>query len=991
MKRLIPALLLATSISYADIVIVNNDSGGEGFNDISSVSAVGGNTATTLGQQRLAVFEKAADILNATYDIAQAVKVASSFDPLTCSSGSAILGQAGPAAVEFDYSTHNITPHALYNQQLGSDSDSGTPEINAQFNSAIDNNDNCLYATNWYYGFDAPTGNDKSLLSVVLHEILHGMGFLSYMGSNGVSTGGWNTSNGFEEGFDPYTRMLKDESTGSMLTALSSSARVSAMTSGTNLVWSGTNVNTESSSYSAGVNNSQIQLYAPSSYASGSSVSHFDTAVTANELMEPQYTEFLDTAGLAEQLLVDIGWAYNSSNVPNSPPVITPITSITLAEDGTQNITLTATDADNDTLTYTLSSADSSLGASVSGSTLTLTPNANYNGSGSVTVQVSDGTDTDSDTATVNVTAVNDAPVLTGIGSQTMLEDTSVTITLGATDIENDTLTYSLVSSSAQLNASISGQVVTVTPVANYNGSGTISVQVTDGGLTDSETFNVTVQNNNDSPTLASISTTQFNYDSSTTVTLSGSDIDGDSLSFTAVSADTGIVTTSVSGDQLTLTSTSNVTASTTVTVTVDDGNATADTTFTVNLTDPNIVEPLSITIDGSSVSNGSTVTGLLSTITLLPAGGDEDFTFTAQFGGNDATGLLSTNGSTAILNLPEIGAFAGTYTIILTDGLGSSASFYIERPMRLSTSVTPVLEGSNTALILIEGAPATTEVLLDSDSTLSFSDIIGNTIASIETTDSANDDTITFNMASAMLETNDSTATTITASAANISDSLLEIEYVARRTVLLLITDEFGNPIPGAELNVTDERMSDWGLEADFTSDANGNITLELPQLALDLNISATEFDDLNLALNATDIDGTAVLLAINNAYELLGQVRASGFDFSNEAPVLEIILNDGSIEVPEIETLNNTQINYTWNSSLTSSIPETLIVRHSAVNDIEIALNPAFDTETVDIILVSEISTDTAADTAAGNALWLLFAGLLLIRRSQRISHNA
>ena len=57
MKRLIPALLLATSVSYADIVIVNNDSGGEGFNDISSVSAVGGNTATTLGQQRLAVFE----------------------------------------------------------------------------------------------------------------------------------------------------------------------------------------------------------------------------------------------------------------------------------------------------------------------------------------------------------------------------------------------------------------------------------------------------------------------------------------------------------------------------------------------------------------------------------------------------------------------------------------------------------------------------------------------------------------------------------------------------------------------------------------------------------------------------------------------------------------------------------------------------------------------------------------------------------------------
>lgn len=997
MKYLISVLLLATSSVYADIIIVNNDSTNEGFNDTSSVVAIGGNTATTLGQQRLAVFEKAADILNATYDIAQAVKVASSFDPLTCSSGSAVLGQAGPAAVEFDYSTHNITPHALYNQQLGSDSDSGTPEINAQFNSAIDNNDNCLYATNWYYGFDAPTGNDKSLLSVVLHEILHGMGFLSYMGSNGVSTGGWNTSNGFEEGFDPYTRMLKDESTGSMLTALSSSARVSAMTSGTNLVWSGTNVNTESPSYSAGVNNSQIQLYAPSSYESGSSVSHFDTAVTANELMEPQYTEFLNTAGLAEQLLVDIGWSYNTTNLPNSAPVMTQITSVTLAEDSTDTVSLSATDSDGDPLTFTLSSADSSLGASVTGTTLTLNPSTNYNGSGSVTVQVSDGTDTDSTTLTVNVTAVNDAPILTGIGNQTILEDTSVNITLNATDIENDTLAYSLVSASSQLNAVISGSVLTMTPASNYNGSGSITLQVSDASTSDSETFSVNVLNNNDAPTIASISTVEFNYDSSAAITLSGSDIDGDTLTYSAVSADTGIITTSIAGNQLTLTSASNAISSTTVTVTVDDGNANATTSFTVELTDPTIIEPLTLSIAGHSISGGDTITTLaLDSISMLPAGGDGGFTFTAEFNGADITSLLSTSGSSVVLDMPESGAFSGTYTVTMTDGLGSNASFYIERPLRLSTSVTPVLEGSSNVRLIIEGAPATTEILLDSDSSLSFSDANGVTIASVEASDSTNvaeSNTISptsFNAATAVLVTNDSTATTITASAANIPDTVFDVAYVARRTVTLTIFDESGNTVTDANIIIDDERMEEWELETEFTSASDGTITFDVPELELLINISAEEFNSLTYALPHTLSDSgneaSIVMAAVNTAYELTGVISAQGFDFNDEMPTLEIQLNDGSIAIPEVEQLNATQLQYTWASSLSSSLPEALSVSHSAVTNIDIALHPAFETEAIDIILISNNSTETAA----GNALWLLLAGLLLIRRTKLMNSD-
>ena len=124
-------------IAHGNIVIVNNDSAGEGFNDNTPVSTVGGNTGITLGEQRLNVFQRAADILNNTFDISAVVRVGSSFDPLECYPYSAVLGQAGPAALEFDSNTRNVTPHALYNQQVGYDADNSEVEITAQFNSSI--------------------------------------------------------------------------------------------------------------------------------------------------------------------------------------------------------------------------------------------------------------------------------------------------------------------------------------------------------------------------------------------------------------------------------------------------------------------------------------------------------------------------------------------------------------------------------------------------------------------------------------------------------------------------------------------------------------------------------------------------------------------------------------------------------------------------------------------------------------------------------------
>tara|TARA_B100000459_G_scaffold145669_1_gene110405 strand:+ start:6769 stop:9693 length:2925 start_codon:yes stop_codon:yes gene_type:complete len=967
-------VLAAPSLAQANIVIVNNDSAGEGFNDATSVSAVGGNPATALGQQRLNVFQRAADILNNTFDIAVTVRVGSSFDPLTCSSGSAVLGQAGPAAFDYNFSTRTITPHALYNQQVGYDADTGTVEINAQFNSSIDNNDNCLFNTNWYYGYDAPSGNDNSLLSVVLHEILHGMGFLSTLQSDGNSGGGWSTLEGFVEGFDPYTYKLKDASTGQMLTDQAAGTRSNVMRSGTNLVWSGTEANAESGNYSSGINSGEVQMYAPGSYKPGSSVSHFDTAMTPNELMEPQYTEFLDTAGLAEQLLVDIGWSYNAANAPNSPPSLSVIGNRSLSEDGSLNVALSATDADADSLTYSLGANSAALGASISGTTLNINPTADFNGSGTLTVNVTDGEDTDSETITVTVTPVNDTPVLASIGTQTVNEESSTSVTLSASDVDGDSLTYQLDSATAALGASVSGNTLSINPTTDFTGSGSVTVSVSDGSLSDSETFTVTVNNINDAPVLSAVSDLTIPEDTSTTITLTATDIDGDSLTFSAVSADTGVATVAVSGSTLTVTAATANSATTTITVTVSDGTLSADTSFSVELTDPSAVPPITMTLGGVSINDGATYEAPLGALTVTPAGGTGNYTISAFFNGEDGSELIS-NGS---LLMPDSGAFAGVYTLDVSDGSGNTATFYVERPLRLTASVDPLLQSTDSASLYIEGASAAATISLSATGGISFTDTTGAALTSIDAPDSTAD----FNRASVGLSLSAILNGTVTATASNIPDSELNLSIVASRTVTITVRDDSGRPVAGADITITDERVEGWGLDADSETDANGRATITLPATAVDIEIDGDEFssEELQVPANTNAVSVTLEPAAVS--YTLTGLIQAQGFNFDSELPEVRINLSDGSQSLADLNELSNTRVEYEWMSTLASALPESMTVDHSALPPVTVNLNPAASSEIVDITLITEADDDSATGAGAVG-IWATLILLGLRRR--------
>jgi len=310
---------LATQAA-ASFTLVNLDGAGEGFNDPAAFTPVGGNTATTLGGARLLAFQYAANLLGGLITSGVAIRVEIEMNPLGGDAGSAPLGAAGPNTVYRDFSGAPVATtwyvEALANKLANADLGPVTNDIGAVFNSDVDNG-TVLGTTNWYYGLDGNAGSDVDFVSVALHELVHGLGFLSLVDL---------TTGARLEGLpDAYMRHLEQHgATPPDYPSMTDPQRVTASISGPNLHWTGPAVTAETGSLSSGVSGGHVQMYGPNPQEPGSSVSHFDTALSPNQLMEPNYTVPMQTIGLAAQLLIDIGWSGTTAPPPGPPPTPPP-------------------------------------------------------------------------------------------------------------------------------------------------------------------------------------------------------------------------------------------------------------------------------------------------------------------------------------------------------------------------------------------------------------------------------------------------------------------------------------------------------------------------------------------------------------------------------------------------------------------------------------------------------------------------------------------
>lgn len=191
----------------------------------------------------------------------------------------------------------------------------------------------------------------------------------------------------------------------------------------------------------------------------------------------------------------------DSGTTTNNKPVLTAPANVTMDENTSRTVTLSASDRDNDSLTYTANSTSNSVTTKVVGNKLTLTASeVDSNKEVQVSVKVSDGKASDTESFTVTVKDVmvdNTAPsvALNPTSIELETDDSQVvTVTLSDQESSIESLVSEVsVSDMSVVSASLDS-TGNVTVTANSAGTAVVTYTVTDeGGLSTSAELAVSV------------------------------------------------------------------------------------------------------------------------------------------------------------------------------------------------------------------------------------------------------------------------------------------------------------------------------------------------------------------------------------------------------------------------------------------------------------------------------------------------------------------
>jgi uncharacterized delta-60 repeat protein len=385
------------------------------------------------------------------------------------------------------------------------------------------------------------------------------------------------------------------------------------------------------------------------------------------------------------------GTANFSLTNSNNPPVVT-ATNFNVAENSPNNTvvgTVTATNVDaGQTLTYSITAGNTGSAFAINSTTgqITVADGTQLNFESatktySLTVQAQDngtGTLTGSNTITLNLTDVNEAPVVTATSFNVAENSANGTVvgTVSASDVDaGQTLAYSITAGntgSAFAINSTTGQI-TVADGTQLNFEGTktysLTVQAQDNGtgtLTGNNTITINLTDVNEAPTVNAIAFNVAENSANGTVigTAPASDVDaGQTLTYSitggntgsafAINSSTGQITVA-DGTQLNFEGTKTYS----LTVQARDngtGTLTGSNTITLNLTDAN---------EAPSLTGNATLTAILEDATVN-LGDTIANLFSGKFSDVDAGASL---GGIAVIGNPTIAASTGNWQYS-TDG----------------------------------------------------------------------------------------------------------------------------------------------------------------------------------------------------------------------------------------------------------------------------------------------------------------------------------
>jgi alpha-methylacyl-CoA racemase len=234
---------------------------------------------------------------------------------MACDASSAIFAAStvGSPSRNFSGAINGTTwyPAALKNHLSATSGTVGSTNFNGDIG-----NTGCF--NNWYYGLDhtQPTG-DHDLLNVVMHEIAHHLGFVTFVN---LSTGARLSDSGacLSGCNDIFMTFLRDDTLSKNWPDMTNTERKNSAINTGKLVWNGAQAqHVKNMLLSNSLQNGYPEIYAPNPLVSGSSVNHWNTTVKYNKIVNGNIPremmiydpEIIHDMALTVALMRDIGWA----------------------------------------------------------------------------------------------------------------------------------------------------------------------------------------------------------------------------------------------------------------------------------------------------------------------------------------------------------------------------------------------------------------------------------------------------------------------------------------------------------------------------------------------------------------------------------------------------------------------------------------------------------------------------------------------------------
>jgi len=652
--------------------------------------------------------------------------------------------------------------------------------------------------------------------------------------------------------------------------------------------------------------------------------------------------------------------------------------SITTAEDTANAITLSGTDVDGDPLTYTVVTPPAHGALSGTAPNLAYTPAANYNGSDSFTFKVNDGTvDSSPATVSITVTDVNDAPVAIDQEVSTS-ENTPVEIILTGTDVEESTLAFSIQTAPAHGTITGSGESRVYTPAAGYEGEDSFTFVANDGDL-DSEpaTVSITVIRTN-APPVADPRTLTTDEDSALEVTLTGSDPDGDSITFELVDNPSHGTLSGATPD-LTYTPHENYNGSDSFSFVVNDGVTDSEevtvTIAVVPVNDAPVVEtqsvtivedtPKSITLSGTDIDGDpltysivtqplhGSLSGIAPNVTYTPAAnynGSDSFTFKVNDGTVDSNTATVTITITSVNDAPiaddqDVSTAEDTAKAIVITGSDVDGN-----PLTYSIVTQPIHGTLSGSVPNVTYTPEENFNGIDSFTFKVNDGIIDSNIARVTVTVTAvNDTPVAVPQSKIVVE---DTATGITLTGTDVDGDELTFA-VEDAPVYGSLSGTAPNLTytPGLNYNGPDSftfKVFDGSSYSEAATVSLTVIAVNDAPVADAQSVSLAEDNSVAIVLTGSDIEGSSLSFTIQTQ-PTRGSLSGSGAN-QTYTPIANYNGDDS--------------FTFVVNDGQTNSVPATVSITVTAVNDAPIALAQTLsvdEDETLNVVLTgSDVDGD-------------------------------